>query len=129
MTGMGEEVFTHTPEADALVEKAAKAVLSVLAQQEPVMSDLTSFQRMLTNLIARAALSSLGLPLSDLQWAAENAEVVRALREGVWRAVPDEPTRAQIDAMCDAPLHPTVFPMYRAALKAAPKSPSEESAR
>jgi len=38
--------------------------------------------------IARSAFLSIGLPLPDLQWAAENAAMVRALREGTHVAVP-----------------------------------------
>lgn len=68
--------------------------------------------------IARSALLSIGLPLPDLQWAAENAAVVRALRSGQLRAVRVIQVTLPSGRKGSIPNVGDVF--------AAPKSPSEE---
>jgi hypothetical protein len=117
MTGLGEELPTPATEADALVEKAAKALADGNDAHSP-WEMLSEHAKRHYGAKARAALTSLGLPLPDLQWAAENAAVARALRSGELRAVRVTPVTLPSGREGRIPNVGDVF--------AAPKSPSEE---
>lgn len=110
----------HTPASDQtrlMVEAAADAVRKLDASHPRTYEALCV-----------AALTSIGLPLADLQWAAENAAVVRALRSGEWVAVPKEPHWMQTEKIINTLgfRRGTPEQAYMAAIAAAPKSPSEE---
>lgn len=144
MTGLGEDVYEdRTTALDALtaesewlgmyragtdasgmVEKAARPIYEeIFAQPSP--SGIDHEEMRWCGELARAAILSLGLPLEDLAWAAENAAVVRALARGEWVAVPKvlDETMAITYERGGGSINQGD---YGAMLAAAPKSPSEE---
>lgn len=107
MTVLGEDVYTDekAPDAESLKAEGMLIEMAIRAMWAVPGKCQFSYDH------ARAALESLGIPLS----------VLAAIRAGTWKAVPVEPSLAQCEAVYQ--VSAIAGASYHAMLSAAPKTP------